>query len=197
MQQSNAKNMAYKLSAQLASLYLNAEVRMLGNRAIYTPGVSYWGYQRDFMNVYTVAWYFNQQLMSDTSSTGGDKNRKSFEELVKMLNQANNDLTYVQLEPCNLKAITSNQKKIENSGELKTNNAVVWPNPSGSYFNLRPSADNDNVEIRVLNTQGKVVFIEKGSASKVYHFGDRFAAGLYFVEIIQGRNQTTIKLVKQ
>lgn len=197
MQQSNAKNLTYKLSAQLAALYLNAEIRMLGNRAIYTPGVSYWGYQRDFMNVYTVAWYIGQQLMSDTSSTGGDLTRKRFQELEKMLDQANSDLTFVQLQPCNLKAITSNQKNIENAEELKTDNAVVWPNPSTGYFNLRLPVNSGNATIRVLDAQGKLVFSEKGSASKVYHFGNGFVPGLYLVEIVQDGKQTTIKLVKQ
>lgn len=197
MQKSNAKNMAYKLSVQLTALLLNSEVRTLGSRAIYTPGVSYWGYQRDFMNAYTVVWYINQQLMSAPSSTGGDGTRKNFENITKMLDHANSDLTWVQLEPCNNNAVTLGQTKIEKNNLAQSGNAFVWPNPSGSYFNLRPTATNGNVEIRVMDAQGKLVFSANGSANKIYRFGDGLIPGLYFVEVVQNGTHSTMKVLKQ
>lgn len=197
MQQSNAKNTAYKLSTQLAAMFMNSEVLMLGNRAIYTPGMNYWGLQRNFMNVYTVVWFINQQLMSATSVTGGDVERKNFEDMVKMLDHANSDLTFVQPTPCNNNSVTLTNREIGNNNLEKSGDAVVWPNPSGSYFNLRPSNNDGNVEIRVMDAQGKLVFSANGNASKIYRFGDRFVPGLYFVEIVQNGKHSTMKVLKQ
>jgi hypothetical protein len=196
MQQSNSKNMSYRLSTQLAALMLNAEAKNLGSRAIHTAGVNFWGTQRNFMDVYTVGWYFNQLLMSANTSSGGDESRKALEALVKILEQANNDLSFVQLQPCNNNTVTSTQRKIETTDVLQAN-GMLWPNPSRSYFNLRLSADNGNVQIKVMDAQGKLVFSAKGTSSKIYRFGDGFTPGLYFVEVIQNGKHTTTKLLKQ
>jgi hypothetical protein len=197
MQQSNSQNMSYKLSTQLAALLLNSEVKNLGSRAIHTEGANLWGIPRDFMDLYTAAWWVNQQLMNANSSTGNDQARKVVEAMVKILDEANNDLSFVQLQPCNTKAVTSTQRKIENNDAIQTNNAMVWPNPSHSNFNVRPSTNNGNVEIRVMDVQGKLVFSAKGSASKVYSFGDRLYPGLYLIETIQAGKKTTMKVLKQ
>jgi hypothetical protein len=197
MQQSNAKNMAYKLSVQLAALYLNSEVRMLGNRSIYTAGANYWGYQRDFMYLSNVVWYVNQLLMPGLPGTSDKDNRKDLEEWVKILDHANSDLTFVQLAPCTNNATTSTERKIETGNTIQIGNALVWPNPSRSHFNLQPSMDIGKVEIRVLDAQGKVVFAATGSASKTYTFGQGLTPGLYFVEIIQNGQHSSRKLLKE
>jgi hypothetical protein len=196
MQQSNSKNMSYRLSTQLAASMLNAVVKNLGSRTIHTPGMNFLGLQKNFMNLSTVGWYVNQQLMSANISTGGDEIRKNLENLVKILDRANNDLSFVQSQPCTSNEVTSTQRRIESS-EVVRANAMLWPNPSHSYFNLRPSGDNGNVQVRVMDAHGKLVFSAKGTSSKIYRFGDGFTPGLYFVEVIQNGKHTTTKLLKQ
>jgi len=41
------------------------------------------------------------------------------------------------------------------------------------------------------------VFVTKGAANQTYSFGGRFASGLYLVHVIQGKDQQTIKVVKE
>lgn len=197
LQHANAKNIAYKLSAQMAVLYLNAEIGNLDDRAIYTPGINYWGYQRDFMNVNTVIWYVNQQLFEN--SYGGDASRTLHKSLSKMLEDANADKTYVQLQPCGSHMVTSAKKGVVEEGARVTPSAVIWPNPSGSHFNLRLSAvdGNGDLQVRVLDVQGKLLYSATGPAGKAYQFGEGFKPGLYFVEITHGENRSTIKVVKQ
>jgi hypothetical protein len=197
MQGANAKNKAYKLSAQMAALYLNAEVFQLGNRMIYTPGISYWGWQKDFMFVNTVVLYINQQLFTPTA-LGGDPIRADFEYLSNMLLQANSNLSFVQLQPCGISPLTMKPNLVDLEQELTTL-PRIWPNPTGDYFNLRPASGvpDGKVQIRIFDALGKAIFSTTGSALKDYRFGENFLPGLYMVEISQGGKRTVVKLVKQ
>jgi hypothetical protein len=55
--------MSYKLSAQLAALYLSMQTGLVdGSRMVYTPGIGYWGNQGNFMQVYSLIYYTSYQL---------------------------------------------------------------------------------------------------------------------------------------
>jgi hypothetical protein len=197
MQQSNARNMAYKLSAELAALLLNSQVLMLNDRAIYAPITNYWGEKHDFTNINSVGWYVNQLLMNASQTSSEKDNRKDLEAWVKILNDANNDLTFVQLTPCTDPSVTSTQTKADIENRVHIGNAMVWPNPSRSCFNLRVSDGSGKVGIRVMDVQGKIMFSSNGSSGKTYSFGEGFTPGLYFVEIIQNSQRSTHKLLKE
>lgn len=74
----------------------------------------------------------------------------------------------------------------------------VLPNPSSTEFTLLLKSDRqETVQIRVLDMYGKTVHSTKGSVNEAYHFGSRFAAGLYIVQIVQNDIIKTIKIVKE
>lgn len=198
LQQSNAKNMAYKLSAQMAVLFLNAEVNMLGYRMIHTPGLQYWGINYNFMDVNLFLWAVNQELFSN--SFGGDNTRDYHQYLYEMIEQANNDLTFVQLQPCGINIVTS--AKNGEPGQFEINKSLpvqIWPNPSANDFNLRLSSGsgNEQVQIKVLDVHGRQVYGITGSNQREYQFGKSLLPGLYIIEIIQGSTRSSYKIIKQ
>ncbi|TMI84268.1 MAG: T9SS type A sorting domain-containing protein [Bacteroidetes bacterium] len=191
----SAKNMNYMLSAQLAAMYLNIELGYVSyDRYIYTPGCFWWG---NFMNVYNLIWYTNSYLSYKTTVDGKDPERGYVDCLKTAFDNANKDLTFVQLHPCGA-AITKSEKNTVPEGSALSA-AKIWPNPSNNYFTLRPaSVDNkETVQLKVYNINGQEVYTGKGLSNKEYRFGERFAPGVYMVELIQGNNRSTFKLVKQ
>jgi hypothetical protein len=64
----------------------------------------------------------------------------------------------------------------------------VWPNPSGTQFNLRSSQNGSHqpLRIRVVDINGRQVFAATGNAETIYRFGENLAPGLYIVETEQG-----------
>lgn len=74
--------------------------------------------------------------------------------------------------------------------------ARVYPNPSGSAFTLQLSGtDQSPVEVKVRNALGQVVRTLRGSNSTL-RFGEELKAGIYFVEVQQGDNRKTLRLMK-
>jgi hypothetical protein len=74
----------------------------------------------------------------------------------------------------------------------------VLGNPSPNYFDIqiRGKADN-NVRITVYDNMGRV--IEKRSSlpsNQIVRIGNSYQAGIYLVEIIQGTQKQTLKLIK-
>jgi YD repeat-containing protein len=63
----------------------------------------------------------------------------------------------------------------------------------------KPSAINAAGVITKMNydVYGKQVYVKNGSAKRNYQFGENLVNGVYVVEIRQGNNRKTIKLVKQ
>lgn len=74
----------------------------------------------------------------------------------------------------------------------------AYPNPSPSSFTLRleGSSVKPTIQVRVTDMYGKVVFLASGPAQKTYSFGERFISGIYIVQLIDGTNTQSIKLVK-
>ena len=199
LQKANAKNMAYKLSAQMATLFLNAEVKELSNRMIYTPGVNFLGIGYNFMEVDLFIQYANQHLFEN--AFGSDSNRLYQQFLYDLMVQANNDSTYVQQQPCSSNEPKSAmiKKPQEKDKNISTTPIEIWPNPSGNQFNLRISnlTGEGKVQIRVLDVHGKQVFTYNGSNLQAYRFGENFIPGLYFVEVTQGSKRSNFKIIKQ
>jgi hypothetical protein len=199
LQRANAKNMVYKVSAQLAVLFLNTELGMVnGSRMVYAPSADFVaGDFRDFASVYALIGNTSQVLYSSPLSRGGDANRYRLEHLKNILEQVNGDRNFVQLQPCT--SVTTAKKGVVSEVAGAVPSAVIGPNPSGSHFTLRPAATNGSgdLQVRVLDVHGKLLYTATGPAGKQYRFGEGFKPGLYFVEIVQGANRSTVKVVKQ
>jgi hypothetical protein len=75
---------------------------------------------------------------------------------------------------------------------------TVYPIPSETNFTLKvQSKTNENVEINIYDVTGRKIQQLRGAAIETYHFGDMYAAGAYLVEVLQGSNRVTQKILKQ
>ena len=75
---------------------------------------------------------------------------------------------------------------------------AAFPNPTEGKFTLRVDGNNkDEVEIKVMNMTGILLYSNKGTANTTYTFGEHFTSGAYFVEVQQGINKATLKLIKK
>ena len=75
----------------------------------------------------------------------------------------------------------------------------VYPNPSTSYFTVNiETASTDKISVRLVDIAGRVVEVKNNLiGSQIVRIGNNLKAGLYFAEIIQGRDRKQIKLLKQ
>jgi hypothetical protein len=83
--------------------------------------------------------------------------------------------------------------------EVHTFNAKAFPNPSGDEFNIYlEGANNETVSLTVYDALGRQVKkFEKEGGNIPIHFGRDLKGGIYILEVRQGENRRTIKLVKQ
>jgi hypothetical protein len=108
--------------------------------------------------------------------------------------------------PCpktgNPSCVTSTSTSSVSVGTLpqsKPFNVKVTNNPSfaGSEFGLSVQGDNkESVNIIVTNMFGEKVFTTKGAVNTTYRFGANWRSGTYIIQVIQGKNIKTIKVVK-
>lgn len=76
-------------------------------------------------------------------------------------------------------------------------NVKVMPNPSTTEFNLLVESSNkEAIEIIVTDILGHKVYHIRESTGRVYTFGSRFASGAYFVQVLQGKDIQTLKIIK-
>ena len=76
-------------------------------------------------------------------------------------------------------------------------NIHVFPNPSANQFMLNvQSSSKEKVEIIVADVHGKKVYQASGLGNNQYSFGKEFISGIYFVQVMQGKNIKTLKLIK-
>ncbi len=92
--------------------------------------------------------------------------------------------------------------RIVNSGQsaVPAIDMTVSPNPATDYFNVvvRNNTSNKNtINVRVLDIFGMVVEKhEKIAAGVVMRMGQTWAAGIYFVEVIQDNQRKVVKVIK-
>lgn len=105
LQEANATNMAYMLSAQLAAMALNVEAGFVSSSALVyapqllphgVPGLNALG----FISVGDLMSAADLDLGSNGSTPSGDPSRPYQEALKTALDDANNDLNFVQAQPC-------------------------------------------------------------------------------------------------
>jgi len=105
----------------------------------------------------------------------------------KCLNSSSNAVTVE-----NLQANTKTQN------ENLTLSVNINPVPTKNFFTLRLfSSSHARVQIEVYDVAGRRIEYLEGAATQTYHFGAGYAAGSYFVEIVQGTNRVTRLVAKQ
>ncbi len=73
----------------------------------------------------------------------------------------------------------------------------VYPNPSSSQFSLQlKSAIKEQATMDIINILGGKISSKVIRTNETIYFGSELKAGLYFVEVIQGKSKKVIKIVK-
>ena len=74
----------------------------------------------------------------------------------------------------------------------------VYPNPSGDVFNVRlTSASKAPALLMIVNNAGNTVYSTRINAGAYYQLGQNLKPGIYYINIKQGTQSKTIKVVKQ
>jgi uncharacterized protein (TIGR02145 family) len=74
---------------------------------------------------------------------------------------------------------------------------LVYPNPSGQYFNLSAqSLKTEQIQINIFDAFGRQMEQLNGSSNKTYMFGHQYKPGVYMVEVQQGDGKNTFKVIK-
>lgn len=76
-------------------------------------------------------------------------------------------------------------------------NFSLFPNPTSKSFKLVFSENESNIDLRLLTTSGAIIKEEKFSTIQSIEWEFNGPSGLYFLEISNGSNLETIKLIKQ
>jgi hypothetical protein len=131
---------------------------------------------------YTVTYTFSNGTCTNTTTT-----------TVTIVNCANTRIT----EP----VTTDTSSSVSNPKLLDQTTAMgikVWPLPSESFFNMAvKSSSKEAILINVYDITGKRIQQLRGSPLETYRFGDTYVAGGYVVEVIQGKDRITQKILKQ
>jgi hypothetical protein len=196
MKNANASNMAYMLSAQMAAMYLNVQVGFVKwNTILYTPTIGSLG-EGNFSEVWDLIMMANYSLYSADYTPAQNITRAYQEKLKNALDQANNNVNFVQALPCSMQiapAVRYKERSI-----FPESKQVVWPNPSSGVFNLRITDEKSrDMEITVTDITGRRMLSLKGATNRDLHFGENLSPGIYFVEIWRDGQKTVERIIKQ
>jgi hypothetical protein len=95
--------------------------------------------------------------------------------------------------------LTTAEQTGEKVPEIETSLKVTAsPNPSADHFNLKiESSGRAPVSVRIMDLSGKVILTRSNiPANSSLRVGSEWINGLYFVEIIQGREKKLVRLAK-
>lgn len=101
---------------------------------------------------------------------------------------------------CSLGECTSGRAALTGiEAESSGFNVDILPNPSNNHFKLVINTnDASPVSVRIMDVLGRVIEVKNNmSVSETYKFGDKLKAGVYLVEITQGKNRKVVKLLKK
>lgn len=87
----------------------------------------------------------------------------------------------------------------ENGKDAVQLDAVVYPNPTMGQFNVRVQSSQPStpIQLRVSDVSGRVVLVmDKLQVEEVIPIGNNFKAGVYFIEVLQGKERKLLKVVK-
>jgi 5-methylthioadenosine/S-adenosylhomocysteine deaminase len=75
---------------------------------------------------------------------------------------------------------------------------TALPNPSVSSFTLKiQSNSNEVVQLRVMDVSGRIIEVRNGMLNNpTFQIGNNFRAGIYIVEVTQGKQRQMLKLIR-
>jgi hypothetical protein len=100
---------------------------------------------------------------------------------------------------------TTSSSLVVDESSAETLNALsgfkvnVFPNPTTHNFTLDvQSNSNEEIELKVFDMLGYMVYYHKGSLKEAHHkFGQMLTAGTYTLDVRQGNNRQTIRILKK
>ena len=104
-----------------------------------------------------------------------------------------------QIDEQSTNAMTLVQRAAGNRAEeVQALLLTAMPNPSASYFTLVINGSTEGkAQLRVLDAVGRVMETKDNIPAKAtFTIGHHYQPGLYFVELIQNNQKTTLKLIK-
>jgi hypothetical protein len=98
----------------------------------------------------------------------------------------------------NTGAAAGKEEEVATESNSSKLSITALPNPSPTYFTLvLESSSLEPVDLKVIDATGRVVETKrKLPSSGTFRVGDSYRPGIYFVELIQGRERRTLKLIK-
>jgi len=103
-----------------------------------------------------------------------------------------------------LQSMTANQSMIAVAGsKLNTHGdldfkTVLYPNPSNDVFNVRmTSSSKAPALLTIVNNAGSIIYSTRINAGAYYQLGQDLKPGIYYINIKQGTQSKTMKVVKQ
>ena len=149
-------------------------------------------------------WYAQTRAMTRPagySTIGGDcddANANIHPGATEICNGINDDCDGLTDEGCagSSANMRTGQKEMTNNLELGIS---VSPNPSNKIFTVQLEGDRNNgkVTLRIMNHLGEVKETRNNlDVRQAIHLGAGYSSGVYFIEVIQGKNKKVIKVVK-
>jgi hypothetical protein len=76
---------------------------------------------------------------------------------------------------------------------------TVAPNPTSNHFNITVRAKSaEPLKVTITDVAGRIVErMDRVATNGTFQVGDKFAKGIYFMEVRQGSDRKVVKLVKQ
>lgn len=102
-------------------------------------------------------------------------------------------------EPTFTASTTTHNVKFNASIVNAETKVQAYPNPSNTEFTLLLQGydSKTKVSITVTDLLGRKVYQTEGTGKAQYRFGSNFIAGMYNVQVIQGTDKKSLKLVKE
>ena len=89
------------------------------------------------------------------------------------------------------------RSSMANDERSREKDVMLTPNPTNNQFVFRSgSVNNQAIQMRVFDANGKVIFTAKPTPDQPFRFGEELTPGIYMIEVRQGNNVKTIKAVK-
>jgi trimeric autotransporter adhesin len=74
---------------------------------------------------------------------------------------------------------------------------VAMPNPSAKSFSLNVIGNgNSQLILRVMDISGRIIEVRNVSSGQTIKIGENYRTGMYFAEVLQGKERKIVKLVK-
>ncbi len=84
-----------------------------------------------------------------------------------------------------------------NTGAIGLFDVNIFPNPTTSAFNLQiSSSSSEAFAVKVLDVQGRLIKSLVVYATEINNIGNDLKSGVYMVEITQGKEKKTVRVVR-